>query len=38
MYKCSGCGAKFYDYGDDHWLECPYCHSQNFTTVDEEDR
>lgn len=29
VFKCRHCGRCFQDVGDDHWLECPYCQTQN---------
>ncbi len=30
IFVCSDCGCVYEDYGDDHWLECPFCRSQKF--------
>ncbi len=31
IFVCLSCRRVFEDYGDDHWLECPYCHATKFT-------
>ena len=28
VWKCSNCRRCFFDVGDDHWVECPYCQCQ----------